>query len=479
MKIEDLRGKNCYIFPKSPITETFKKYLDVNCVFVKGFIDNQKKENTFYLDDISSKDFDYILIFSPNHYRAIYEQTINSISKEKVIFVYFGNNNKEYLFTKDIEALSTIDSKEKYEKYFETKIKNYTLKDEVLFIGIGFLDLNIKYLYLFLKKHTNLKVYITTNNQRDIDIFKKYNIDVVPFFSEEFFDLVFRTKIKIVDQTPTDELLIKCLNIGKSIQLWHGITIEQLGVLANYKLLKYDVVLSTSNFVSDYSFSKIYLYDKLINCGYPRNDILYNDNIELINVDLELLDEIKNSKELKYVVYMPTHRLHSFESNPINYKELNDFGVRNSIKFIIKMHPLVAEKAREDLALYQDICDFSNLVIYPSFMDIYPILKYSDILISDYSSVYFDFLYTNKPIIFFCYDYKEWVESEGSVVLDYFSYSPGDKCYTFIELLNSILTNLKEDKYIGDRKRVFDQMFENKTQSASKLILEEIKGLLK
>lgn len=112
-------------------------------------------------------------------------------------------------------------------------------------------------------------------------------------------------------------------------------------------------------------------------------------------------------------------------------------------------------------------------------MDIYPILKYSDILISDYSSVYFDFLYTNKPIIFFCYDYKEWVESEGSVVLDYFSYSPGDKCYTFIELLNSILTNLKEDKYIGDRKRVFDQMFENKTQSASKLILEEIKGLLK
>ena len=98
--------------------------------------------------------------------------------------------------------------------------------------------------------------------------------------------------------------MLSCLNIGKSIQLWHGITIEQLGVLANYKLLKYDVVLSTSNFVSDYSFSKIYLYDKLINCGYPRNDILYNDNIELINVDLELLDEIKNSKELKYVVYI-------------------------------------------------------------------------------------------------------------------------------------------------------------------------------
>jgi CDP-glycerol glycerophosphotransferase (TagB/SpsB family) len=289
--------------------------------------------------------------------------------------------------------------------------------------------------------------------------------------------LVFSTKVKIIDHTPTDELLLKCLNIGKSIQLWHGITIETLGVLANYKALKYDIVLSTSQFVSDYSFSKIYLYDKIVHCGYPRNDVLYNDDIELINVDKELLETMKKD-EFKYVVYMPTHRPLSFADNPINYVELNEFGKKKKIKFIIKMHPFVAEQTRDDLSLYQDVYDFTNLILYPSFMDVYPILKYCDILISDYSSVYFDFLYVNKPILFFCYDYEKWVEGEQGVILDYFAHSPGDKCYTFEDLLEKILLNLDEDKYILERKEIFYKMFENKEEKASKLLYETIRELL-
>jgi CDP-glycerol glycerophosphotransferase (TagB/SpsB family) len=481
MNIEVFKNKKCYIFPKSNMSLTFKKYLDVNGIIFQGFIDNNISDDQIYsLNDIQDKEFDYIFILSPNHLKSIYEQTIQSISKEKVICVTLNSKDLTYNFSKEGSGLidKTISQKSEYENYFEEKSKNYLLEDAILLIGINFLDLNVKYLYLYLKNHTNLNVHISSNNQRDIEIFEKYGIKVIPYFSEEFLYLVFSTKVKIIDHTPTDELLIKCLNIGKSIQLWHGITIETLGVLANYKALKYDIVLSTSPFVSDYSFSKIYLYEKIVHCGYPRNDVLYNDDIELINVDLELLETMQNDG-FKYVVYMPTHRPLSFADNPIDYKVLNEFGKKNKIKFIIKMHPFVAEKLRDDLSTYQSSeCVFDNIILYPSFMDVYPILKYCDILISDYSSVYFDFLYVNKPILFFCYDYEKWVEGEQGVILDYFAHSPGDKCYTFENLLDKVLVNLENDNYKEDRKLIFKKMFENQNQKASKCLKEEILGLI-
>ncbi|MCG3697870.1 CDP-glycerol glycerophosphotransferase family protein [Aliarcobacter butzleri] len=481
MNIEIFKNKRCYIFPKSNISLTFKKYLEVNGIVFLGFIDNNLKDEEIYsLNDIQNEEFDYIFILSPNHLKAIYEQTIKSIPKEKVVCVSLDSKSLSYAFSNDGNFLidNLIVEKNRYLDYFNEKLEKYELEDAVLLIGINFLDLNVKYLYLHLKKYTNLKVYISTNNQRDIEIFQNHGIRVVPYFSEEFLDLVFSTKVKIIDHTPTDELLIKCLNIGKSIQLWHGITIETLGVLANYKALKYDIVLSTSPFVSDYSFSKIYLYDKIVHCGYPRNDVLYNNDIELINVDVELLETMQND-EFKYVVYMPTHRPLSFADNPMNYKVLNEFGKKNNIKFIIKMHPFVAEKLRDDLSTYQSSeCTLDNIILYPSFMDVYPILKYCDILISDYSSVYFDFLYVNKPILFFCYDYEKWVEGEQGVILDYFAHSPGDKCYTFEDLLYKILVNLKEDKYKEDRKLIFEKMFENHDKKASSLLVQEIEKLL-
>lgn len=474
MKIENLINKTCFIFPFSNMTDVLKKHLLEKDVKIKGFIDNKNISKDIYsFKEAILDDFDYILILSPNHEDKIYTQCLKEIKKEKLLRVRYDEVSDAYkFFNNDI-----IERKDNLEEYFE-KLKNseYELENSILLIGIGFIDLNIKYLYLYLIKYTNLDVYIASDNKRDIEIFKSYDINVIDINSKEFIKKVFSSKIKIVDHNPTSKLLIESLKMGKSIQLWHGITIETLGVLTDYKVIEYDLVLSTSNFVSDYSFSKIYNYKELVNYGYPRNDVLYND-CELINVDLKLLQKVKND-DLKYIVYMPTHRPLGFEQNPINYEQLNLFAKENNYKVIIKMHPFVAEKLRDDLSSYQkqDI-DLTNLIIYESHMDIYPILKHCDLLISDYSSVYFDFLYVNKPIVFFCYDYEEWVRGEQGVILDYFKHSPGDKCFTFDELLISIRENLLEDNYIVERKKIFNLMFENLNKKASELITHRIIGL--
>jgi CDP-glycerol glycerophosphotransferase (TagB/SpsB family) len=80
--------------------------------------------------------------------------------------------------------------------------------------------------------------------------------------------------------------------------------------------------------------------------------------------------------------------------------------------------------------------------------------------------------------LFFCYDYEKWVEGEQGVILDYFAHSPGDKCYTFEDLLDKVLINLENDNYKEDRKMIFEKMFENRIQKASKCLKEEIFGLI-
>ncbi|WP_419767656.1 CDP-glycerol glycerophosphotransferase family protein [Arcobacter sp.] len=481
MNKEFFKDKKCFIYPFSNSTKILENHLTQIPLNFLGYVDkNLDGENIYKVEDIVLKEFDFIFIYSPNHEREIYNEITKYISKEKIICVRFDEIKNDYIFLNDKEPLAEKFSyKNQLMDYFVEKQKNYILsKDVVLLIGIDFIDLNIKYLYLYLKKYSNFKVYLATNNKRDIQIFKEHDIDVIDYDTKEFIDLVFEASIKIIDHNPVDKLLVECLKIGKSVQLWHGITIETLGVLTNYKVLKYDIVLSTSPFVSEYSFSKIYDYKKIIHCGYPRNDVLHNDGIEHINVDINLLNEMKNDS-YKYIVYMPTHRPLGFKSNPLDYEKLNQFAKDNELKIIIKMHPFVAQKIRDDLSSYQNKNIYlSNLIIHESHMDIYPLLKYSDMLISDYSSVYFDYLYVNKPIVFFCYDYEEWVNAEQGVILDYFSHSPGDKCYMFEDLLDKVLVNLENDNYKEDRKLIFEKMFENKNQKASSLLHEEIKKLL-
>jgi len=478
LNIKKLNDKNCYIYPYSSITKLLKKYLQKADIKIKGFLDsNVVGKDIYKLDQIDQEDIGYIFIYS-RHYSDIYRQIIKTVDKKK-IYLVSKDLQKEYIFTKDMDSFLKKDEQQKTEliEYIKKQKTNYNPKDEILLIGIDFIDLNIKYLYLYLKKYSKYKIHLATNNTRDIKLFKTYGIDVIYYDSKEFIEICFRCKVKIVDHTPTDDILIDVLKVGKSIQLWHGVTIELLGVLADYKVLEYDLLLSTSQFVTDYSFSKLYDYKKVTNCGYPRNDVLIYDDIELLNVDLELLDNMKNDN-FKYIVYMPTYRPNSFSSNSIDYSVLDNFGRKNGIKFIIKMHPFIAEQISEDLLSYQDIKDYTNLYIPQPYQDIYPLLKYSDMLIADYSSVYFDYLFLDKPIVFFPYDYEEWAKSCGGTMIDYFSYSPGDKYYTFDKLLDGVLKNLNKDDYKTQRKEVFDKMFENQTQKASALMVKEIEKLL-
>ena len=482
IKVQYLKNKECLIFPKSPLTTVLRSYLEENNVIFKGYIDNNKsKKDTLLPSKINQINFDYILIYSPVHAVEIFEQINKQINECKIIVTCLNKNTYKYdFFCYPIDLINRI-KKEKWknESYFNNKLKHYkssNFKDEILLIGLDFVDLNIKYLYLYLKNNTSINAYIATNNNRDLKTLREAGYDVVSYPSKKFIDLVFKCKVKVVDHSPTTKLIIDCMKIGKSVQLWHGVTVKMLGKQANYKAVKYDLVVSTSDFVTEYSFSKLYDYKYIINTGYPRNDIFYKRAVYKINVDQDLLCRMKD-KLYKYVIYMPTYRPLGFNDNPISIEDLNQFAVSHNIKFIFKMHPFVAQKSQEGLKRINSSKKITHIIFHDPHKDIYPLLKYSDLLITDYSSVYFDYLHLNKPILFFPYDYENWKESADGVMLDYFKYSPGDMSFTYNELKKGIIKSLNNDKFQDNRKLIFEKMFENRKGNASNLITNKIKSL--
>jgi CDP-glycerol:poly(glycerophosphate)glycerophosph otransferase len=143
--------------------------------------------------------------------------------------------------------------------------------------------------------------------------------------------------------------------------------------------------------------------------GYPRYDKLYN---------------VKSSQ--KEILFMPTWRnwiksenlkiedTDYFKNitNLITNPKLNEFLRKNNIKFNIYIHQLMQDYLKN----FDNIELSENVKILPADAEITQELEKSEILITDYSSVAYDFYYLNKPIIFFQFDKDEYDKKVGSYV---------------------------------------------------------------
>ena len=111
----------------------------------------------------------------------------------------------------------------------------------------------------------------------------------------------------------------------------------------------------------------------------------------------------------------------------IDWQYLNDIMRESNSLFVVKLHP--STKINID-----NLNCYSNLCIYPSVSDIYTVLPFIDCLITDYSSIYTDFLIMNKEIILYVFDYDEYVKTSYNLS-EYDKYFIGKRAYNFDQLL--------------------------------------------
>ncbi|NUU97776.1 CDP-glycerol glycerophosphotransferase family protein [Marinitoga sp. 1138] len=282
------------------------------------------------------------------------------------------------------------------------------------------------------------------------------------------------------------------------IQLWHGIPLKAMGLLdksANLKEKKlviksinqYDYIISSSDTYSTLLNSTVGSYkSKYLNLGFPRIDFLFKKG---------RLNEIVDFDGKKVVFYIPTYRkgyLDKIEgieryNNIFGFEDFSleifdNFLKDNNILFIAKLHPFEEAyykkiykdfKSKNFIFLNQDILKEKKI-------DLYEILPDSDLLITDYSSIYFDYLILNKPVIFINNDIKTYYEKRGFLLYPYDFWTPGLKVSNFNSMLDSIHKILSgNDDYSTNRKMIRDIFFYYQDPNSSERISNFIIDLLK
>lgn len=214
--------------------------------------------------------------------------------------------------------------------------------------------------------------------------------------------------------------------------------------------------------------------------GHPRNDILLRQpgKHDLVNVDTECYAAIRQHRKKggKVVVYMPTFRDNFMDfidaqgNIVLNPGGLAAFAEKHNTLFLLKLHPYVNDAKLSALP---------GIVRYPSHLDIYPLLPLADALITDYSSVYFDFLLLDRPVLYFAYDLERYISQDRELFFPFEDLTPGPKAATQAALLEHLEAALAgKDEYAQERAVLCDKLFAHRDADAADRLCRHIKGMM-
>lgn len=243
------------------------------------------------------------------------------------------------------------------------------------------------------------------------------------------------------------------------INLWHGVPLKKIALLdPNLKKAariyfkkifseNYTCILTTSHeLIPLMARSFAVSEDKIKVWGQPRNDGLFqkNDCREILGQLFPDLPEYT-----KTVLYAPTFRdygqVQLFPFKDFDQEQLEAFLEEKNMLLFIRTH--VAEQGSAAPYLGKRIRFLGN----EQAEDVTGILNIFDCLITDYSSIYIDYLLTDKPMIFLPYDRQQYLDGRG-MNFDYDDVTPGPKPETFNDFLDAL--SPKEDFWKSERTRV-------------------------
>lgn len=272
------------------------------------------------------------------------------------------------------------------------------------------------------------------------------------------------------------------------IQTWHGTPLKKLAfdmeevhmpgtTTEKYKADFYkesrnwDYLISPNSYSSKI-FKQAFRFEKdMLEYGYPRNDILHNGN------NKEYVEVLKNKLGIplhkKVILYAPTwrdnqsHKVGQYKFElPLNLSELQQKYEQEYV-VLLRMHYLVAESF--DLRPYKGFAyDFSRSV------DINELYLVSDLLITDYSSVFFDYANLRRPILFYMYDIEEYRDTLRGFYFDIEKEPPGPIVKNMKELYGALEEFKQHGTYARSEKnyqRFYDKYcYLEKGQSTEQLV---------
>jgi CDP-glycerol glycerophosphotransferase len=273
------------------------------------------------------------------------------------------------------------------------------------------------------------------------------------------------------------------------LQTWHGTPLKKLAAdidevhmpgtttekyKENFKkeTANWDYLISPNHYSTEIFKRAFTFKNEMLEVGYPRNDFLTNNNNEKEIAKIKSKLGLPTNK--KVILYAPTWRDDEFHAKgkyKFNLKlDLDKMkqALGEDYVIIIRAHYLISDNI--DISSYKGfVYDFSK---HSDIRDLYLI---SDLLITDYSSVFFDYAILKRPILFFVYDIEKYRDTLRGFYFDFEEAAPGPLTKTTEEIIKEI-NNLETNNYsLPDNFQVFyDRFCSLEEGTSSKKVVERV-----
>ena len=249
------------------------------------------------------------------------------------------------------------------------------------------------------------------------------------------------------------------------VNLWHGMPLKALGYLLNSKVIvpKTSYTIATSKLFQGI-MSKVFNSpnESVLVVGQPRYDLFYTQNsiLHKLYIDKNLYKQIlfwaptfrramgKDMKDGDFSDGLPIVGIDNLNNFNHYLKKLNIF-------LLIKLHPMDILN-NHIFKKMTNIKVIRNKFLLDNNIQLYSLLSHVDILITDFSSIYIDFLLLDKPIIFLSDDFDSYENSRGFTFDNPKEYMPGEFVTTYknLKIVIDRLVIEKNDNYIAKRLEI-------------------------
>lgn len=353
---------------------------------------------------------------------------------------------------------------------------------------------NTKYLVLQAPRgaSTSLRVVAVSESRAAVRALRAAGMQALHYPSPAAVWCLVHCRVAVVDSSEWCERFRRFWLVGaRVVQLWHGVGFKRIGIdkwrheprqrgfvalpgmfvlrlvwrALLGRLNRYAVVVATSKFYADEVFAKAFWTRRVAVLGYPRNAFgwiaaHFDDRALRIGVDGDLLDAARGwvAGGRRVLAVLPTFR--NRRATPMGLDaaalaQLQAYCERTRSEMVFKFHPYEAG-ALPPLP--------SHLHSYAQTADIYPLLPLCAALITDYSSVYMDFLHVARPIVFLVPDLADYAANDRDLQFDFDAMSPGPHCETWRDVLVQLDRLATDDEYAPARQRLLQLAFDGRSQ---------------
>lgn len=379
--------------------------------------------------------------------------------------------------------------------------RSYAKTRSMVFMGAKYFGDNVKYAWLAFRQRAaelGIELWFLPPNEACAQQVRELGGNCLPVAADDWSSEDVARALRAAVLVTSDHLLsanpyAAALFAGaRHVQLWHGLSIKEVGYVSNMaplaRMTPYQAyVLRTCGPFAAYvgtaaalepEWRRWFSYERYSVAGYPRTDVLYREPgaEDLVNVDADIYGRMAQARREGRAVYFytPTYRDadHGHWIEKVGLQQVAQQVQDAGGLLVVNLHPVEQELQAELQG------SFPGVPFVRAGTDIYPLLTQTTALVTDYSSLIFDYLHIDRPVVLFRPDHEDYVARSRKLSDAKLTPLPGPVAHTAEELA-ALLADpaaLDAPAHRADRHTLIERLFEGRDGRAAERVGDLLLG---